>query len=198
MPRRKIPLEINEIYHVYNRGFRKKKIFYNQEDYERFLYKFLKYKDEYNIDIISWSLMPNHFHMILRQPEVCLNNEDEPVNISNFLRRLQQSHAMYLKNKYEKDGMIFQGRFKAKYVYDDAYLIQLIHYIHRQPSHHNISTDFDWPYSSLDTYMQRGESNIFKNIIFLDKNLLNIKKYPEMFKEFKSDKLKVDVEDFLN
>ena len=173
MPSRKIELINNQFYHVYNRGIKKESVFLQGRDYERFLFKAEEYKKIYNIKIFAWALLPNHFHMLIK---ACENQVRTPLNaISSFFLKLQQSHAMYFKLKYDKIGPVFQGRFNAKPVYDDEYLIQLLHYIHRQPSHHDIASDKDWPYTSLSSYLYASP----------DSDLITVDDYDESFKNFK-------------
>lgn len=169
MPIRKIELIDNEFYHVYNRGIRKENIFLNVKDYERFLLKIDEYKRKFNIKICAWALLPNHFHMIVKAQV-----RTYPNAITSFFLKLQQSHAMYFKIKYQKIGSVFQGRFNAKQVYDEEYLIQLLHYIHRQPSHHDISADNTWPYTSLSSYLYLSP----------DSDLITLDNYYNCFKNF--------------
>jgi len=172
MPQRKIELATGQVYHVYNRGFLKESIFLHEDDYWRFLQRIELYRKKFDIQVIAWALIPNHFHMLVRAIGVRTPNELN--SISSFLLKLQQSHAMYFKYKYSKKGPLFQGRFNAKPVIDDQYLIQLLHYIHRQPSHHDICPDKDWPYTSLSRYMVSSP----------DSKLLNIDDYYTSFKSF--------------
>lgn len=117
--------EDGSYYHVYNRGSRKQSIFFNYYEYKRFLEKIVKYKNKYPINILAYCLMPNHFHFLLQQ--VGSNS------ISSFISDLCNSHSRYLNVKYDSVGSIFQGRFKAKRVDKDEYLIHLSRYIHLNP-----------------------------------------------------------------
>ena len=112
-------------YHIYNRGNRKQSIFLQTRDYERFLDKVVEYKKKFPLNIVSYCLMPNHFHFLLQQPS---SN-----SISQFLSILCNSHSRYFNVKYETVGSLFQGRFKAKRVDKDEYLIHLSRYIHLNP-----------------------------------------------------------------
>lgn len=112
-------------YHIYNRGNRKQSIFLQTRDYERFLDKVVEYKKKFPVKIVSYCLMPNHFHFLLQQLS--------PNSISQFLSILCNSHSRYFNVKYETVGSLFQGRFKAKRVDKDNYLIHLSRYIHLNP-----------------------------------------------------------------
>lgn len=112
-------------YHVYNRGNRKQQIFLQDRDYERFLEKVAEYKKKFPIKILAYCLMPNHFHFLLQQ--LATNA------ISRFFSNLCNSHSRYFNIKYETVGSLYQGRFKAKKVGKDEYLVYLSRYIHLNP-----------------------------------------------------------------
>lgn len=147
---RKIQLENTGYYHVYNRGVSKAPIFFDENDYMRFLhgiYYFndssfvpedFPYQERYQglaldnkqirnemVDILAWCLMPNHYHLIL--------NQKTDKGISKFMHRLGTGYTMYLNRKYEGSGHIFQGTFKAKLIDDNEYLQHLTRYIHLNP-----------------------------------------------------------------
>lgn len=112
-------------YHVYNRGNRKQNIFLQNRDYKRFLERARKYKDKFGVTVLGYCLMPNHFHFLIRQ--------DTDLPITFFMLRLGTSYAKYFNIKYDQVGSLFQGRFKAKLIDSDEYLLQVSHYIHRNP-----------------------------------------------------------------
>src|SRR3989338_6740768 len=112
-------------YHVYNRGNRKQSVFLARRDYKRFLEKTLKYKSKFGVTIMCYCLIPNHFHFLFKQ------NTDIP--ITSFMLRLSTSYAKYFNIKYDQVGSLFQGRFRAKLIETDEYLLHLSRYIHRNP-----------------------------------------------------------------
>ena len=118
-------IEDGVYYHVYNRGNRKQQIFLQDRDYERFLEKVLEYKKKYPVKIVAYCLMPNHFHFLIQQLS--------PNALSRFLSNLCNSHSRYFNVKYKTVGSLYQGRFKAKKVDKDEYLVHLSRYIHLNP-----------------------------------------------------------------
>lgn len=137
-----------ECYHVYNRGNSKQKIFHDKQDYyylidllyiantdQDFNLRDLKRNLDLNlyeidrknnlVDIGSYCLMPNHFHILI--------NEKTNGGISKFMQRLGTAYAMYYNNKYKRKGSLFEGKFKSKYVDNDVYLKYLFSYIHLNP-----------------------------------------------------------------
>jgi putative transposase len=137
----------DEIYHLYNRGTEKRRIFMDAADYKRFaalLYLcnqrkpinvkaqgrtsdklYASRKGEPLIDIAAYCLMPNHFHIIAR--------EREYGGISKFMQKLLTAYTMYFNTKQKRTGTLFQGRFKATHAEDDRYLRYLIAYVHLNP-----------------------------------------------------------------
>lgn len=147
---RRIEFAAGEIYHVYNRGVEKRDTFEVREDYERFLYVLLACNDHrplFNsqfhyrgstsivrvaekkrvpfVDLLCFCLMPNHFHLLLRQRE----NDSVPA----YMQKVGTAYTMYFNTKYERSGALFQGRYKAIHVPRDTYFLHLTRYIHLNP-----------------------------------------------------------------
>ncbi|KKS04961.1 hypothetical protein A2W70_05760 [Candidatus Curtissbacteria bacterium RIFCSPLOWO2_02_41_11] len=140
-------------YHVYSRGSEKRTIFLDKADKKRFTSKLKEYKTLHNVSVISYCLMPNHFHLLIKQ------NTDEP--ISKFINRLNLAYAMYFNKRYERVGPLFQGRFKAINVDNDEYLLHLTRYIHLNPLEvlgGNRLEDYWW--SSLRIYLGMTDDDI--------------------------------------
>lgn len=112
-------------YHIYNRGNRKQQIFFRHRDYERFADKVIEYKKKYPLEILAYCLMTNHVHFLIKQIA--------DGSISRFMSDLCNSHSRYMNVKYDLVGSLFQGRFKAKKIDKDEYLIHLSRYIHLNP-----------------------------------------------------------------
>ena len=135
----RIPFEENTYYHVYNRWFNKQLLFRNDQDYERF-YKYVlqELKNFSSIKILSYCFLPNHFHLII-------HNLETGLTVSDFMRKLQVSYAMYFKRNYET-GLktpVFEWRFKAKLIKDEKYLAQCIAYVNYNPLKHGIVDNID-------------------------------------------------------
>lgn len=157
----KIPIE-NGFYHIYNRGVNKQTIFENQQDYSVFLgylnealspasdfkdigkfevnignITFLKPKRMPKnffgeIDLIAYVLMPNHFHLLIRQ-----NRKD---SMEKFMRSIATRYSMYFnKSREDRVGSVFQGVYKAVLVENENYLLHLSRYIHLNPSEYFIN-----------------------------------------------------------
>ena len=127
MPIRKVILEKDYYYHIYNRWFEKQIIFRNNHDFERFYKTIIRYNKIYDwIKILSYCFLPNHFHFIL-------TSSKSGLEISNFMRKIQQSYAMYLRTNtspdLKKKWPVFEWRFKAKIIDNEEYLYKCLAYL---------------------------------------------------------------------
>ena len=133
-------------------------IFLDRADRQRFLRRLKDYKDRHNVSILCYCLMPNHYHLLVQQ------TTEEP--LSNFISRLNLAYAMYFNKRYERVGPLFQGRFKAKNIERDEYLIHLSRYIHLNPLEIIGVEDVEsYPWSSLQHYVNGGGSFINTTMI---------------------------------
>ena len=117
------------LYHVISRGNQKQQIFFDDEDCREYLIRLHAYKRRYSFLLYAYTLMPNHVHLLIQQREVPL---------SKIMQGIMQSYAMYHNRKYGKTGHLFQGRYKAILCDKDAYLLELIRYLHLNPVRGNI------------------------------------------------------------
>jgi REP element-mobilizing transposase RayT len=80
------------------------------------------------VDIISFALMPNHFHIYIHTRAPGAGNE-----ISSFMRKLCQSYTQYFNSKYQRTGALFEGRFKVEHVSEENHSKYLFAYISLNP-----------------------------------------------------------------
>lgn len=169
----------NAIYHVYNRGVDKRVVFLDRDDYLVFLHLlktalsddtkrgstpefssrkigWYKRKNFYGkIDLLAYCLMPNHFHLLLKQIK--------PTIITEFMRSICVSYGMYFNKKYKRVGSLFQGIFKAIDIEEDNYLLWVSRYIHRNPA--NFRT---YLYSSYADYLNTRHTEWLNTKLILD------------------------------
>ena len=145
-------------YHVFNRGCNRENIFFSKSDYNILLTKIKQSKDSYNIELIAYCLMRNHYHFILYQVS------DKP--ISNWLRDIFSGYVQRFNRKYNRSGTIFERTAKPKLITNEKYLIDGIHYIHSNPFKHGIVDDpRDWKFSSLSEYLSEENGLISRKIL---------------------------------
>jgi REP element-mobilizing transposase RayT len=112
------------VYHVTSRGNGRTDIFSSDEDRERFLAQLAHHLQQCGVVLQAFVLMQNHFHLLCRTPRA---------NLSRFMQRLLSSYALYWRHKHRRPGHLFQGRFKAKLVEEDTYLLAVTRYLHLNP-----------------------------------------------------------------
>ena len=112
------------LYHVLSRGNEKQNIVTNDDDRKLFLATVGEMGERFEIDIYAYVLMDNHYHLLFR------------THRANLCRGMQWFGATYTKRfnlHHNRSGHLFQGRYKNMLVQNDAYLLQLSYYIHRNP-----------------------------------------------------------------
>jgi len=126
------------------------------------------------VEIGAYTLMPNHFHLLLK--------EIREGGIAIFMQRIFTAFTMYFNKKYERTGALFAGPFKSRHAADDRYIKKLISYLHlnatelfgphRKDGRGNIEIIekrlIEYPYSSLSDFLgyERPERKILGNSIF--------------------------------
>jgi REP element-mobilizing transposase RayT len=136
-----------EYFHVYNRGVKKSDIFDSKENYSFFLTKLSTVWIPCRVDVISFCLMPNHFHFILKQ-----NGQE---SIAGFMKALCSSYAKALNNQRGSSGHVFESKYKIKLIDSEDYLIWLSRYVHRNPKEGGLVREcLDCEFSSFKDYVQ--------------------------------------------
>lgn len=176
---------VGEIYHVYNRGNNKEKIFFDEQDYRAFIFRLglalgfsrkelsensLMYFPRSRIRINSkpnlfklhsFCLMPNHFHLLIEQVT--------EIPISNLILKLCTSYSMYLNKKYKRVGNVFQDCFKSVLVKSNPQLMWNSAYIHMNSVVAKMVDDpknYEW--SSYKDFLDK------RDLVFISKDLIPI------------------------
>lgn len=198
---RKITLRDGEIYHVFNRGIDRRSTFTDKKEFERIqkLVKFYRHKDtpirfsQVNqqpqeirekilsdlyknkriIDILSYCIMPNHFHFLLQQTE--------EKGISTFISNITNAYTKYFNTKHKRAGPLFEGVFKAVHIESEEQLIHVSRYIHLNPVASSIIPkeeleNYQW--SSYPEYLSRSLAEIAQKEFILSM-FKSIKDYQE-------------------
>lgn len=201
-------------YHVINRGRRKERIFFCNKDYEDYLQLLQESKKLYELEVHAYSLMPNHYHLLIRTPQG---------NISRIMRHIDGVYTQRINKRHIYDGSLFRGRYKSIIIGGENYLKKLLQYIHMNPVKAGISKkpeDHRWTshrvylgqdqrewmetgflisqfgkrrkeaISTLDNYVKRNEDNELSEL--LDKTRWPAILGGESFKEKLRDYISVD------
>jgi len=116
-----------EIYHVINRAVGRLKIFTSKEDYQLFVRLLTETKKEVDMRILAYTLMPNHWHLVLYPKE--------DGDLGRFMHRLTNAHTriVHVRTRTIGYGPLYQGRYKSFLIEKDRYLLALIKYVERNP-----------------------------------------------------------------
>jgi REP element-mobilizing transposase RayT len=107
-----------------SRGNGRGKIFFDGRDAERFRSQLSDCVKTYDVVLYAYAMMPNHYHLLVRTRQA---------NLGRFMQRLNTSYALYARYRSGKPGHRLEGRYKAKLVQGDEYLVALTRYIHLNP-----------------------------------------------------------------
>jgi len=159
-----------DLFHLLNRGVEKRKIFLDESDYLRFIHNLHDFNDSANVlqsywrrrkmtevrppskevvDVLGWSLLSNHPHLLVM--------EKIDGGKSLFSQKIFGGYTMYFNERYERGGVLFQGRTKIIPVTTDQHFYHLPFYIHLNPLD---LFDKEW--------RTTGVKDVKKSIEFLD------------------------------
>jgi len=203
----------NGYYHIYNRGIEKREIFLDEQDCEVFLHYlklYLSPKDELEklnqfgmrtrrfiplnlsqeIDLLSFTLMPNHIHLLIKQ----YTKE----GIVKFMQRLSTSYVMYFNKKYQRVGSLFQNTYKAILIESDSYLLHLSRYIHLNSIKSDSSKVNFTNFSSYPYYLGNKEASWIRPqqiLVYFKtsqrKDLTDVLSYQSFVEEYQEESGKV-------
>ncbi|TWT54790.1 Transposase IS200 like protein [Rubripirellula amarantea] len=152
MPRQKRVDEAGGIYHALNRGNARQTIFHKDDDYEAFLRTLSEGLDKYPVELFSFCLMPNHWHLVLRPTEDGM--------MGRFMRWVTATHTLRHHAHYHKGGQghLYQSRFKSFPIQDDAHFLVVCHYVECNALRANLVKKAEnWIYGSLWRWLQKPE-----------------------------------------
>lgn len=157
MTARSIPNEVDAIYHIYNRGVNKERIFFSENNYEYFTYKMAYPFREKGI-ILAYCLMPNHFHLLVRITS--------PDFVKNGLQPFMIAYTRAINNEQDRVGPLFQGHYQSTLINEDAYLLECVKYIHLNPVKAGlVKKPQDWDHSSYRQYIHNTTTMIESSVV---------------------------------
>jgi len=141
------------LHHVMGRGIEGKKIFFNNKDRNDFLGRLAELVEDDSMDIYAWTLLPNHFHLLCK-------TKKRP--LSSSMRKLLTGYVVNFNKRHKRHGHLFQNRYKSIVCQEDAYLKELVRYVHLNLIRAGLAKDIKelnrsaWSgHSALMGYMRR-------------------------------------------
>ncbi len=152
---------ISAFHHVMNRGLNGSIIFPASDDKQFFLNVLHAKSKLLKIKIFAYSIMDNHYHIIL---------QNTSGRLSDFMRQLNSIYATYFRKKYGGQGYVFQNRFKSTLIQNNNYLLTAIIYTLLNPVRANISKSiFDYKWSSIHEYFNKKNKDSITDAEFVKK-----------------------------
>ena len=147
-----------EIYHIYNRGIEKRRVFMNDKDFLRFIHDLFEFNDTEPVLNLSYYFFRDQEQSIGVKPQY-IKKQREPRKllvevlafclmpnhfhlllkqrvedgIPLFMKKLGAGYTGYFNQKYERVGSLFQGVYKCKLIKSESHFIHLPYYIHLNP-----------------------------------------------------------------
>ena len=146
------------LHHVMGRGIEKRKIFLDDQDRVDFINRLGKLVKEDSMDIYAWSILPNHFHILCK-------TKKRP--LSSSMRKLLTGYAVNFNKRHRRHGHLFQNRYKSIVCQEDAYLAELVGYIHLNLLRAGVVKDLrelsDCPWSGHSALMGKMDGREWQN-----------------------------------
>ena len=143
MPRRARQFGEFGYLHIITRGVGKQILFEDDQDYYFYLKILKHYSIETGVSVIAYCLMENHVHLLVYD----LNSK-----ISSLMKKLGVSYSQYYNTKYERNGHLFQDRYRSEIVEDERYLLTVFRYILKNPEKAGICPAGNYKWSSYSLY----------------------------------------------
>ena len=186
------PILGDNYYHIFNRGVNKQNIFYTEANYSYFLKLLDQFLTGY-VDFLAFSLMPNHFHIILRilnsldfntilfneelknrslfrERFFTTNLSDQEVIGKLVVRQLKKlfiTYSMAINKQENRVGNLFDPKYKRLQINDQDYLKYAIFYTNYNPEKHGIIDDFKkYRYSSFQAIIGKNKTKINRELVF--------------------------------
>ncbi|MCX6725757.1 MAG: transposase [Candidatus Shapirobacteria bacterium] len=208
----------NGYYHIYNRGVEKRDIFLDSQDCKVFLHylklylstpeelknlassktisssslriqRFINLNLSKEIDLLAFVLMPNHFHLQIKQ--LTTNG------IIKLMRRLTTSYVMYFNRKYNRIGPLFQSAYRAVLIETENHLLHLSRYIHLNTLNNHSPINFT-QFSSYLYYLSVKKTSWIKPDEILSyfktaqkSDLKDILSYQNFVEDYKEDSAEI-------
>jgi REP element-mobilizing transposase RayT len=99
-------------------------IFLDDKDRSNFLDRLAKGLSLTGSQCYAWTLMSNHFHLLIRTGERPLGD---------LMRKVLTGHAIFFNRRHGRHGYLFQNRYKSVLCQEEVYLLELVRYIHLNP-----------------------------------------------------------------
>jgi len=151
MPRKSRIDTPGALHHIMARGIEGGKIFRDNKDRDHFIERLGNILKDTETACYAWALIPNHFHLLLRTG---------PTPVTTVMRRLLTGYAQWYNRRHQRQGHVFQNRYKSILCQEDKYFLELVRYIHLNPIRAKTVKDIE----ILNSYKYSGHSAIMGKV----------------------------------
>jgi putative transposase len=138
------------LHHVIIRGIERGKIFKDDKDRDNLIERLNVLLPKTDTLCYAWAFMSNHAHFLFRSG---------PAGLPYLMQRLLTGYVVTFNRRHNRHGQLFQNRYKSIVCQEDAYLKELVRYIHLNPIRAKIVPDI----SALNNYHYSGHSVLMGN-----------------------------------
>ncbi|MDI6729483.1 MAG: transposase [Thermodesulfovibrionales bacterium] len=161
MPRIARAVAVGFPHHIIQRGNNKEKVFFEEEDRQKYLELLKKYSDKWECPILAYCLMNNHVHLLVRP------KREE--SLYKMMQGLTLCYTQYINRKYEKTGRLWESRYHSCIVDREHYLWAAARYIEQNPKRAKIvKKEEEYPYSSARAHVAGRRDDILGEKLFND------------------------------
>src|SRR4030042_4360893 len=137
----------DSFYHILSRGNERKEIFRDEKDHIRFLDMVGKNVERFKLEVHSYVLMKNHFHLLIHT---------KAANLSRAIQWLGVSYSVWFNRRHQRSGHLFKGRFKSFLIENDRYFTAMCLYLHGNPLRAGLVESLsDYKWSSYRAYADK-------------------------------------------
>ncbi len=164
----RIPIDPDKYYHIFNHANGKENLFITEGNYSFFLKKYKHYISPI-ADTFAYCLLPNHFHFAVRIKShdeihkrmlMADSKLEENEYVSKQFSNLFSCYTQSFNKQRGRMGSLFMQAYKRKHVDSDDYFRKLIHYIHYNPVHHELSDSIrKWKFSSFNAFLNNNKTS---------------------------------------
>jgi putative transposase len=161
MPRIARAVAVRFPHHVIQRGNNKEKVFFEEEDRQKYLELLKKYSDKWECPILAYCLMNNHVHLLARP------KRDE--SLYKMMQGITLCYTQHINRKYEKTGRLWESRYHSCIVDREHYLWAVARYIEQNPKRAKIvKKEEGYSYSSAKAHIEGKRDDILGEELFND------------------------------
>jgi REP element-mobilizing transposase RayT len=187
----KVNLELDHLYHIYNRGNNRRLIFFESLNYHYFLKLYFKYIPPI-AKTYAYALLPNHFHFVIsiRSENEIPSKYNTPARLSQPFANFFNTYSKAMNKRYNMVSSLFEDRFERSPLKDDNHFTQIIPYVHSNPQKHKIVEDFRmYPFTSYPDFLKGDNQKLEcdETINWFGGMERFIRHHNQVFKDLQSD-----------